>query len=95
MDEQSAKKEDYVFVLVRSLEYFEMEEELDSLYCRTAINSDGNCGLLNENLEGFRDARCCTTGVTDHARFKTTVEFFWARSKRQLLKCAVSCGESG
>jgi len=36
MDGQSAKREDYVFVLVRSLEYFEM-------CCRSVINSNGNC----------------------------------------------------
>jgi hypothetical protein len=43
MDGRSAKKEDHVFVHVRSLEYFEMEEGLNS-HCRSAINADGNCG---------------------------------------------------
>jgi len=41
---RSAKKENYVSVLVRSLEFFEMEEGLNSLYCRSAINSDRKCG---------------------------------------------------
>ena len=52
-------------------------------------------GLLNENLEGFRDTLRFTTGVTGHAHFRTAVKFFWARSKRQLLKCAFSCDEPG
>jgi hypothetical protein len=97
MDEVQRKKimsVRMVFVLVRSLEYFELKERLNSLYCRLAIPAV-NANLLNKNLEGFRDARWFTTGVTGQAPFKIPVEFFWARSKRQLLNCAVRCVESG